>query len=232
MGELGKITAEQFVYENIKDAIYKRRLAPGSALKEQNLCDAFNVSRTPVRGALRRLSEDGFVAIINNRGAFVIQVDREIIKQIYDVRVEMEIFALKEGIDRFTEEDIAALSILINQEEEAFSQRNLKSYLENNEEFHCFLVSKANNKFLSDLFQKIYSKLLIYLVFYDNFYVPVNEPILSILNNKEIVEAIKVRNIKKLDKLIRHQCQKTLQNLNLVSDIDANVGTAFKYQKF
>jgi DNA-binding GntR family transcriptional regulator len=231
MGELGKVSAEQFVYESIKEAIYKRKIAPGSALKEQSLCDIFDVSRTPVRAALRRLADEGFVVNIINRGVFIIQVDREMIRQIYDVRVEMEIFALKEGIDRFTEEDNVALNLLINLEEDAFSQRDLKGYLEINTKFHALIVSKANNKFLSDLFHQVYCKLMIYLVFYDNFYVPINKHIFSIQNNKKIIEALVSKDIKKLNKLIRNQCQKTLENLNSDSVIGANVETAFVNQK-
>ena len=52
-------SAEQIVFEKVKSALYKRRLAPGTALTEQSLCDALGVGRTPVRSALKRLAQDG-----------------------------------------------------------------------------------------------------------------------------------------------------------------------------
>ena len=64
-------SAEQIVFEKVKSALYKRRLAPGTALTEQSLCDALGVGRTPVRSALKRLAQDGYVEIVPNKGAYV-----------------------------------------------------------------------------------------------------------------------------------------------------------------
>ncbi len=61
---------ENKIYKMLKAAIINRELPPGTKLSEQELADTLNVSRTPIRSALRRLSYEMYVKIIPRRGAY------------------------------------------------------------------------------------------------------------------------------------------------------------------
>ena len=111
-----KLSAENLAYEKIKDALCQRKFGPGTKLLEQSLSTALKMSRTPIRQALKRLAQEGYVEIVPNRGAFVAQPDITDIRELYDVRIELEIFALRLGIEAFTEEDFRFLEELIEQE--------------------------------------------------------------------------------------------------------------------
>lgn len=204
--ETRKNSYELQAYEKIKEAIYKRRLAPGAPLVEQSLCDAFHVSRTPVRNALRRLSQEGYVEIIPNKGAFVIQPSIEDIRQLYEVRIELEIFAVHLCIETFREDDIKILQEILDQEQKAFEDRDFPLYMETNTEFHATIVDKAENQYLSDIFHSIYKKMNIILTLYDNFYVPIAQDIQSVKYHELMILAIENKQVGKFEKLLKELC--------------------------
>ena len=62
-----KLSAENLAYEKIKDALCQRKFGPGTKLLEQSLSTALKMSRTPIRQALKRLAQEGYVEIVPNR---------------------------------------------------------------------------------------------------------------------------------------------------------------------
>jgi DNA-binding GntR family transcriptional regulator len=89
-----KVSMEENVYNHIKKAILARKLAPGKQLVENNLSNSLGVSRTPIRNAIKRLSIEGLVDIIPNRGAFVTNPTKEEMIQAYELRAKLEYIAV------------------------------------------------------------------------------------------------------------------------------------------
>lgn len=83
-------SSRQRAYEAIKEAILSNRFPPGESLAEQMLADLYQVSRTPVREALQRLSKDGLVEMIPRRGAFVARISLEDAVEIFHMREALE----------------------------------------------------------------------------------------------------------------------------------------------
>jgi DNA-binding GntR family transcriptional regulator len=83
-------TATERVYGAIYAAILEQRLTPGERLREEDLAAGFAVSRTVVRQALQRLSQDGLVDLQHNRGAQVALPTRELAAQVFDARRVIE----------------------------------------------------------------------------------------------------------------------------------------------
>lgn len=221
-----KKSAEQLVYEKVEDALYKRRLAPGTALTEQSLCDALGVGRTPVRSALRRLADEGFVELIANRGAFVAQAGPKQIAQLYDVKITLELLALKEGLGSYTEEDIEYMQDCIRREEDAFHRKELKTYLDAIQNFHMRIIQKGNNPYLEKSFRQIFKQILIYLALYDRFYIGGKKKLYSISNHRGMLEAIRSGNLKKLEKYLIAQKKTTIEGFDFDGTSGANVGIA------
>ena len=74
------------IYGQIREDLINGKYVGGTFLVEQELCKQFGVSRTPVREALIRLSQDGYIEMIPNRGAFVPQITMKDIQELYDLR--------------------------------------------------------------------------------------------------------------------------------------------------
>ena len=88
----------EMVGETLKQEILDLRLKPGQMISENDVCDRFGVSRTPVREALRLLQEQGFVETVPYRGTYVTLLSLDNIKQMIYMRVAVETMALRDFI--------------------------------------------------------------------------------------------------------------------------------------
>ena len=93
----------------IEEAIVSGELAPGTVLRQEQLSEQFNVSRTPVREALRRLAALGLVSFVPNRGVRVRTISREDLHEAFMVRAELESLATEVAATKMTAEDLEEL---------------------------------------------------------------------------------------------------------------------------
>ena len=87
---------EDMVYQVLKKEILDLDLKPGQVIKENEICERFSVSRTPVRDALRMLQEQGFVVTVPYRGIFVTLLSLSNIKQMIYMRVAVETMVMRD----------------------------------------------------------------------------------------------------------------------------------------
>lgn len=78
------------VYSKLKEQILNLEIAPGQSLTEGLLAQTFEVSRTPIREALRMLERDQLVELIRNKGAIVRNITESDVNHIFDLRVVLE----------------------------------------------------------------------------------------------------------------------------------------------
>ena len=83
------------IYAVLFDGIVTGEFSPNTRLKEEELAHKFEVSRTPIRVALRQLEQDGLVEIMPKRGARVVGFSVDDVEEVYDIRKSLEIQALK-----------------------------------------------------------------------------------------------------------------------------------------
>ena len=93
----------------IEEAIVSGELAPGTVLRQEQLSEQFNVSRTPVREALRRLAALGLVSFVPNRGVRVRTISRDELHEAFMVRAELESLATEVAATKITPEELAEL---------------------------------------------------------------------------------------------------------------------------
>jgi DNA-binding GntR family transcriptional regulator len=93
----------------IEEAIVSGELAPGTVLRQEQLSEQFDVSRTPIREALRRLAALGLVSFVPNRGVRVRTISREELHEAFLVRAELEGLATEVAATKFTAEGLAEL---------------------------------------------------------------------------------------------------------------------------
>jgi DNA-binding GntR family transcriptional regulator len=93
----------------IEEAIVSGELAPGTVLRQEQLSEQFNVSRTPVREALRRLAALGLVSFVPNRGVRVRTISRDDLHEAFLVRAELEGLATEIAATKMTPDDLVEL---------------------------------------------------------------------------------------------------------------------------
>lgn len=93
----------------LEDAIVSGEIPPGSVLRQEQLSEQFEVSRTPVREALRRLAALGLVTFEPNRGVQVRMLSRDEIREAFLVRAELESLATEIATPKMTDDDLARL---------------------------------------------------------------------------------------------------------------------------
>lgn len=146
--------AEQ-VYEGIKDELHDYRLVPGDRLSEAEVAHRLGVSRTPVREALFRLRNEGFLDVEPKTGWFVRQIDFDRIGQLYDLRVVLELACVARVCQRDDDPpELAGLKAmwLVPAHERLADGREVGAL---DELFHSSLVRAAGNGEMARVHQEV-----------------------------------------------------------------------------
>jgi DNA-binding GntR family transcriptional regulator len=154
------------VVEILRDAIWHRVLKPGERLNEQALADQLQVSRPPLREAIRVLEMEGLVDSIPRRGAFVRTLDGGDILEIYTARCALEGMAAELVIERASAEAFDELETRLDAIESGESSE-LPSIISRDLEFHRTLMRHSGNSRLLVLWEQLASQLRLALTLVD-----------------------------------------------------------------
>ncbi len=158
------------VYENIKHAIITEVYPPGFRLTEEALTKDWNVSRTPIREALKKLEFDGLITPLK-RGFIVRTFSKEDLQQVYDLRALLESYAAAQAAMNRTEEDILFIQDAIRAYEIAMEIKEKdmdqnQAIVEANSRFHRGVINASCNNHVRDLIDKVVVLPLMFRSFY------------------------------------------------------------------
>jgi DNA-binding GntR family transcriptional regulator len=134
----------QDVAERLRQQIFRRELEPGSWIDEQKLAAAFGISRTPLREALKVLAVEGLVTMKVRRGAYVTEMSRTDVEQVYHLLGLLESDAAATVAASADDAPRARLARLHEQLEQQARQRD--AFFTTNEAFHMALLEIAGNR--------------------------------------------------------------------------------------
>ena len=134
----------QEVADRLREQIYDRTLEPGSWIDETRLSQQFGISRTPLREALKVLAVEGLVTMKLRRGAYVTEVSREDVSQVYHLLALLESDAAAAVAEQADAAQRAQLRQLHAQLEKQVRQRD--AFFATNERFHMALLEIAGNR--------------------------------------------------------------------------------------
>jgi len=103
------------VTNTLRDAIIRGKLAPGQPLGQEYLAGLFGVSRVPIRECLKQLASEGLVEVQPHRGAVVAHLSLDELDELYGIIWSLETLAVREGVPRLTETDIATMDAIVKQ---------------------------------------------------------------------------------------------------------------------
>src|SRR6187200_37414 len=98
-------TTPDLIAETLREEILRGAVAPGQALRQEELAERFGVSRLPVRDALLRLEAQGLVHVYPNRGAFVISLSADEVREIFEMRLLLEGDMIERAVPRMSTDD-------------------------------------------------------------------------------------------------------------------------------
>ena len=139
----------QDVAERLRQQIFARQLEPGSWIDELKLCAEFGISRTPLREALKVLAVEGLVTMKVRRGAYVTEMSRDDVAQVYHLLALLESDAIGEVASKATDTQRAELRALHDRLERSARQRD--AYFATNEQFHLKLLEIAGNRWRTQI---------------------------------------------------------------------------------
>ncbi|MCZ8176599.1 MAG: GntR family transcriptional regulator [Burkholderiaceae bacterium] len=134
----------QDVADRLRQQIFARELEPGSWIDELKLATAYGISRTPMREALKVLAVEGLVTLKAGRGAYVTEMSREDVAQVYHLLALLESDAAACVAERADEPGRAELRGLHDELERRVRQRD--AFFAANERFHLALLRLAGNR--------------------------------------------------------------------------------------
>jgi DNA-binding GntR family transcriptional regulator len=137
------------VADKLREQIFSKKLQPGSWLDEQSLADQFGISRTPMREAIKVLASEGLVTIKMRRGAYVTEVFRSDLEQIFTILSLLEGQAAKEAATKASEAQLNLLDHLHHRLETAAADRDIEQFFEINVKFHELIQEIAGNRWMN-----------------------------------------------------------------------------------
>jgi DNA-binding GntR family transcriptional regulator len=132
------------VAELLRQRIFSRELEPGSWIDELKLAEAYGISRTPLREALKVLAAEGLVTMKVRRGAYVTEVSDKDLADVYHLLALLESDGAGVVAERASDEQLAELRALHAELEAAAEQR--EPFFVINERFHQRLLEIADNR--------------------------------------------------------------------------------------
>jgi DNA-binding GntR family transcriptional regulator len=136
------------VAELLRQRIFNRELAPGSWIDELKIAEAYGISRTPLREALKVLAAEGLVTMKVRRGAYVTEVSERDLADVYHLLSLLESDAVGVVASTATTLEIQELQALHQELENAALPEtiNTEAFFEINERFHLRLLEIADNR--------------------------------------------------------------------------------------
>ena len=147
------------VRDTLRTRIFEGHYAPGTRLVERDLAAEFNVSRLPIREALRMLRQEGLIRDRASRGSEVAGLSAKDVEDLFDVRESLEVLACRLAASRASEEDLKRLSGLLDDAERFLAKGSVLEAHRANSEFHDAITAIANNNFLRSALEPLQGRM-------------------------------------------------------------------------
>ena len=197
---------EASVADYLSAAIMSGRFVPGQRLVEAELTTDLGVSRGPVREALRRLSAEGLIEIVPNRGAVVRRLSMEEALELFEIRTELEALAARRAAQNMKDAHVreafdAAIAPIWN----IAPRHSTGDYLQENQRFHAAIMAASGNGQLVKLHHQLHLSLILAQISSS-----LSSHVISASLNEHrlIASAIRARDAEAADQAIREHLQR------------------------
>ena len=211
------MTMKHQIYQILKKEICDGNFPPGQWLQEKELAEKLNVSRSPVREALKQLVDEGLAIEYPNKGVLVKEFTVKDIEEIYEVRILLESYAIKNSVKTITTSNIRELMEILHVLTKQYENNDLASYIETDTQLHQYIITLGGNSIVSDIYKRIYSQSQQFRIYslttkrrFDD----------SVIEHKQVVENICSGNWKEADRV--NKIHLTLAREEIIEHFEGN----------
>lgn len=200
------------VYETLRNEIIELTLPPGSPIDEVHLSERFELSRTPIREALVKLSAEGLITTLTNRATIVSQIDFLGLPEFFDALTLMYRVTTRLAAARHSEDDIADIKALQQAFETAVSQRDVLAMISTNRDFHVAIAMAGGNRHYTELFTRLLDEgRRILRLYYSSF----NDvlPRQYVTEHEDMIKAIIARDVDEADRIALAHADQIVQQI-------------------
>lgn len=160
----GKVRANlgQYVHDHIMEMLLRQEIKPGEKVPEERIADLLDVSRTPIREAIRMLAAEGMVNVSPNRVAEVITITGEDVHDLGMIRLNHDILAGKLAIYNGSNADFQRLTDIAEKCDEYGEKKDIYNRIIFDSHFHNELAVIAGNQILIRFQKELYQRTCLY----------------------------------------------------------------------
>ena len=147
------------VLDEVRQRIISGEYPPGMALSEVALSQAFGISRTPVREAIKQLQVEGLVKVVPRVGTFVAEASRRDVVELFQLKEVLEGLAARLLAMRGRVAEVERLVENVRASEDAVAREDAPRYAELVHEFHDLIVEGADNANLANHYRTLMNQL-------------------------------------------------------------------------
>lgn len=150
-----RIPLARTVADTLRDMIVRGELAPGSRVIERTVCARIQVSRTPMREALKLLEAEGLIELSQHKGARIMSFSEAEARDLFEVIAGLESLAAELAVTRLDGTGLERLETMHSQMLLHYRERQIEPYFSINTEVHDFIVEASRNPVLIEAHQRL-----------------------------------------------------------------------------
>ncbi len=143
------------IVADLRQRILSGNLMEGELIRQEVLAEEYDVSRMPVREALKRLDAEGLVVFINNRGATVTKHSLDEICEIFDIRILLEVDLFRRAIPLMTEVHFAECDAILEEMDISYRAGHVADWGPLNARYHGVLYAAAGRELTTHLLDRV-----------------------------------------------------------------------------
>jgi DNA-binding GntR family transcriptional regulator len=192
----------------IREAIRKGKLKPGDRIVEMQLAEEMQISRFPIREALRYLEKEGLVETKPFKGTYVAQLTERDMEELYSLRSAIEEFAIRILIKHIDEEKIAKLESIFKSMQQASKNEDLDKLISEDFRFHETICELSDHRKLLEVWLTLENQLRVFLTIEKQLF---GDSVQFVKSHNPILKAIQERKTRPAQKAIREHLNWAMQ---------------------
>lgn len=199
--KMNKYTIRDHVYQTLRENIINLNLEPGLSISEKEISEKLQVSRTPVREAFVKLSQEELLEVYPQKGTFVSLIDLDHVEEARFIREHLEKATVRLACERFSSDHLLQLESNLAMQQLCVKEQNYTKLFEMDEQFHSTIAEGCGKKRIWTVIEQVnvhFNRIRVLRLVANNNWETIIE------QHKEILEAIKSKDPDKAE-LLMHQ---------------------------
>ena len=147
------------VVVRLRNILLEGEIPPGARIPERDLCVQLQISRTPLREALKVLAAEGLIVLLPNRGARAARLTEKDVQDLFEVCQGLEALAGELACERISEQQMNEVATAHNAMVQHYHDNDLAQYYRRNRQIHEAIVAAAGNPVLSALYESVTARI-------------------------------------------------------------------------